>query len=198
MFRRRVTPRKFFRARKSLKIARQFVHSYTRTTQLTDLVPAGAGSVASYSTSFSTINNAAEYAVLYKYFRINATKWTFWLDQPEVVAGTANVYRPKFTWAVNRDLTTAPSTISGLLEYRGAKTVAMGHGPITVYVKNPAMENAGTGIPIGLKKQWYPTVVAGSPNATDFNGVTFLFSDIVSTAHIRVFRKDYFQLKGLY
>lgn len=202
--RRKITPRRFFRARKSLKIARQFVHSFVRTTVLTDLdsVTPGNNTVSSLVTTFSTINGAAEFGALYKFFRINATKWTFFCDQPNAQTGQAGVTAPQFTSVVNRDISgpTAPSTESDLLQFRSAKTKTLTNGiKHTVYVKYPTMDVQSTALPSPMSKQWYPTYATGAAlNPTQFDGVTFLFKGLDIETNIRVYRKDYLQFKGMY
>ena len=199
--RRRITPRRYFRARKSLKIARNFVHSFTRTTLLSNLGSAGNNVVSSLITQFSTINGAAEFATLYKFYRINAVKWTFYVDQSDSLVGNT-VTSPQLTTVVNRDINggLAPSTESDLLQFKSARTKCLSSGiKMTVYVKNPSMDSNNSAVPVNMKKQWFPCYL-GAPtlNNTQFAGMSYLYKGLDTNTSIRVYRKDYLQFKGMY
>lgn len=200
-FRRRITKKKYFRARKALKIARTFVHSFVRTTLLSDLASAGNNTVQSFITQFSTINGAAEFAALYKFYRINAVKWTFFVDQSDSLVGNT-VTSPQLTTVVNRDINggVVPSLEADLLQFRTARTKTLSSGiKMSVYVKAPSMDSNNSAVPVNMKKQWFPCYLTPPTlNNTQFAGVSFLYKGLDTNTHIRVYRKDYLQFKGMY
>jgi len=197
--RRRITPRRFFRARKSLKIARSLVHSYVRNTVLTPLTAAGNNAVFTYTWEYNTMNSAQEFSVIYEYFKINAVRWTFYVDQGDSIVGTNLVTSPQLTTAIVRDVSGLTiSTENHLLEYRTARTKCLMNGiKHTVYLKHPSFENLQSFQP-PYRGAWFPTLnQAGALSAEVFQGLKFLFKGLNTNTTIRVYRKDYLQFKGI-
>lgn len=200
--RRRITPRRMFRARKSLKISRKFVHSYTRHNTLTNITSASSGLVTTLSWDFASMNGSTKFSTIYKYFRINAVRYTFIVDQNNSQVGTASAFAPEITSCINRDPTPiVPATESDILNFPSSKTTCLTNGrKHVVYIKKPNVDISTSTVPIPTGRQWFPCFagVGTSLNGTTFNGISFFIKNLNAQTSIRVYRKDYFQLKGIY